>query len=274
MKVIHVLLFAALVLPACGEPESEFDRLIGRLCARYEAPEFQAAFLKVRQEGGLLPDPEYQAIRRRLEALGAGSATEQALGMRGRCPEAYWDLYSFVEGMDLSGLATLDRLAIRACARLREPAVRAWLAGEAGAEADGALVEVFHAGRNVDLPVLFEPLLWDHCPELEEQIEAAIRVVSGGWEMMRARLRARETCATLEHALGQRESARAGALALAWQSEVSALGKVSRITAEVTRAGPPLAGQPPLDPIPVAVLRRALEERCPEAAAAVATLPG
>ncbi|MCY4113526.1 MAG: hypothetical protein OXG33_06260 [Chloroflexi bacterium] len=269
MRVVCVILLAALVLPACGEPQSEFDRLIGRLCARYQSPEFQTAILTARQENEILRDTEYWAIRSELDALGKGSATDLVTGMRELCPEAYWELQSVTQGRDLSSLATLDRLAMRACARLREPAVKAWLAGEAGAEADGELVEVFHAGRDAELPVLLEPELWVHCPELEEQIEAAIRVVSGGWEMMRARLQARETCAKLEHALGQRESARAGALALAWASELAALNRVDRVTAEVMRAG-----QPPLDPIAVPVLRRALEERCPEAAAAVSGLPG
>ena len=239
-----MLLFAALMLLACGEPESEVDRLVGRLCARQAQSDYQTALQTSLQEGKVQLDPEYEAVRRHLGELGVGSATQLARAMRGRCPETYWEVQSIRARVNLSGNATLDRLAMRACARLREPAVAAWLAGEAGTEADSELLEIFQAGRDVEhTDRLFEGALGVHCPDALEQAEAAIRVVSGGWEMMRARLRARETCAKLEHALGQRESARAGALALAWKSEVADLGKVDRITAEVT-----WTGLPPLDP--------------------------
>ena len=255
MKIIHMLLFVALVLPACGEPESEFDRLIERLCARQGHPAFLDALRASVQTGETLRDPEYWAIRKALDELGAGNLAEHDRAVQFRCPEAYWEAQSIREGVNLRGNARLDQLAVRACERLRDPGVAAWLAGEAGVVVDRELVEIFQAGWEVEhADTWIELMTWDHCPELEGRVQAAVRIVSGGWEMVHARARSEETCAKLEHALGQREAARAGALALAWTSEVAKVERGDRTT--------------------VPALRRALEERCPETAAAVSTLPG
>ena len=120
------------------------------------------------------------------------------------------------------------------------------------------MLGIFRAGWDLEFSdEVIGGVISYHCVDLVERVKSAVLVVGGGPEMAQARVQARETCPKLEHALGQRESARAGALALAWATEVADLG----------REGPPIR-------VTVAVLRRALEERCPEAAAAVATLPG
>ena len=256
----------ALALPGCGEPESEFDRLIGRFCGRLEDPGFQEKHREVIQAGGYhmnQHDKEYDEIVVALADLGRTAYPAAAV----RCPEALWLFASTQQGLDLSHYVELEYLADRACERLREPAVAAWLAGQADAAPDQELLDIFQAGWDLEFSderIGF--VISYHCSDLIELVKSAVLVVGGGPEMSLARVRARETCAKLEHALGQRESARAGALALAWASEVADLGRVGRLS-HFGREGPPVR-------VTVAVLRRALEERCPEAAAAVSTLPG
>ena len=270
MRVIHLLLLVALVLPACGEPESEFDRLIGRFCGRLEDSAFQEKHREVIQAGGYLMnrhDEEYYEIIVALDELGRRPYPAAAA----RCPEAFWLFAATQRGLDFDRhygrRVELEYLADRACERLREPAVAAWLAGQGDAAPDQELLEIFQAGWDLefsDEQIGF--VLSYHCSDLVERVKSAVLVVGGGPEMSQARVQAQETCAKLEHALGQQESARAGALALAWATEVADLGREGRM-AHFGREGPHIR-------VTVAALRRALEERCPEAAAAVAGLPG
>ena len=212
-------------------------------------------------------DEEDHEILVALDELGRGSYPAAAA----RCPEAYWLFAATQRGVDFSRhysrRVELEYLADRACERLREPAVAAWLAGQDDAAPDQEVLDIFRAGWDLkfsDEEIGF--VISYHCSDLVERVKSAVLVVGGGPEMSQARVQVRETCAKLEHALGQRESARAGALALAWATEVADLGREGRM-AHFGREGPHIR-------VTVVDLRRALEERCPAAAAAVATLPG
>ena len=62
MKVVRIVILAVLELAGCGEPESEFDRLIGRYCGRLEDPGFQEKHRQVIQAGGVLHESARQGI--------------------------------------------------------------------------------------------------------------------------------------------------------------------------------------------------------------------
>ena len=111
-----------LVLSACGEPESEFDRLIGRYCGRLEDPAFQEKHREVIQAGGLLTnrhDSEYFEIVVALDELGRSSFPAAAV----RCPEAFWRFAATQRGRDFdrryARRVELEYLAERACGSRR-----------------------------------------------------------------------------------------------------------------------------------------------------------
>ena len=162
-------------------------------------------------------DKEYDEIVVALADLGRRSYPAAAV----RCPEALWLFASTQHGLDLSHYVELEYLADRACERLREPAVAAWLAGQADAAPDQELLDIFQAGWDLDFAderIGF--VISYHCNDLIERVKSAVLVVGGGPEMSQARVQARETCAKLEHALRRPESARA----LAWTSDGGGFG--------------------------------------------------
>ena len=236
--------------------ESAFDLLVGRLCARLTTAEFQANLQRAVDEGGWVHDydDEFVVIVHLLEEL-ADRHGHYEIPARLRCPEEWFGFVATFTGKDLTRDLELERLADRACARLREPAVAAWLDGQAGAVADDELVAIFQEAWELDFADMdIGNVMAYHCEDLIERVRAAVALVGGGPEMEQARVRAwQEACPKFEHALSRPEASRAGALALAVKSE--------RSVAE--RQG-----------IAWETLLIAMTARCPEAAAAVSTLPG
>ena len=237
------------------EAESEFDRLVGRLCGRLENSEFQANLQKSVEQGGWVHDydAEFRTIVNGLEAL-ADRHGSYEIPVRLRCPEEWFGFVSIFTGKDRTTELAMERLAARACARLREPEVVAWLEGQAGAVADDELVATFQEAWELEVAdVYIEQVMGYHCEDVIEQVRAAVAVVGGGPEMEQARAWAREACPKFERALRQPETVRAQALALAVASERRAV------------AAEGMAWE---------MLLPAMTVRCPETASAVAVLPG